>query len=213
MILMLSDIRTLLMDPILLCFCVSEAEVEKHLQDISGKEGQSCTLSCQLSIPNVEAQWLKNGKQLEMKGRYTSEVKHKVQKLLIRDLNTEDQGRYTCRYQHLESSADLWVEGLYLETILQPSKRAGCSSRLLTSFDFPHQTLRLMLEFWILPSFFSFLWDLCSSVLTFFMSLLSWIILQKHSPSFYLLSSYVCLDSNPSSPETISHHNSSDHHF
>lgn len=118
-------------------FCLSEAEVEKHLQDTAGKEGQSCTLSCQLSIPNVEAHWYKNGKQLEMKGRYKSEVKHKVQKLLISDLKHEDQGRYTCRYQHLESSADLWVEGLYLETILQPSRRGGCSARLLTSFDPP----------------------------------------------------------------------------
>lgn len=111
--------------------------MEKHLQDTSGKEGQSCTLTCQLSIPNVEAQWFKNGKQLEMKGRYTSEVKHKVQKLLIRDLKREDQGRYSCRYQHLESSADLWVEGLYLEIILKPSRRVGCFFRLLTSFYSP----------------------------------------------------------------------------
>lgn len=102
--------------------CLSEVEVEKHLQDTSGKEGQSCTLSCQLSVPDVEVHWFKNGKQLEMKGRYRSEVKHKVQKLLIRDLKPEDQGRYTCRYQQLESSADLWVEGLYLKTILQPSR-------------------------------------------------------------------------------------------
>lgn len=87
--------------------------MEKHLQDTSGKEGQPCCLSCQLSVPNVEAQWFKNGERLEMKGRYSSEAKHKVQKLLIRDLRTEDQGRYTCRYQNLESSADLWVEGLY----------------------------------------------------------------------------------------------------
>lgn len=185
----------------LLCvFCVSEAEVEKHLQDTSGKEGQSCTLSCQLSIPNVEAQWFKNGKQLEMKGRYTSEVKHKVQKLLIGDLKPEDQGRYSCRYQHLESSADLWVEGLYLETILQPSRRGGCSAHLLTSFDSLHQTLKLMLEIWILPSFFSFFWDVSSSVLTFFTPLLSWIILQKRPPS-HSLSPYVRLDSNPSSPQ------------
>ena len=103
--------------------CLSEVEVEKHLEDTSGKEGQSCTLSCQLSIPNVEAQWFKNGKQLEMKGRYTSEVKHKVQRLLIRDLKPEDQGRYTCQYQHLTSSADLWVEGLYLSMIFQPPPR------------------------------------------------------------------------------------------
>lgn len=118
-------------------FCISEAEVEKHLQDTSGKEGQSCTLSCQLSIPNVEAQWFKNGKQLEMKGRYTSEVKHKVQKLLIRDLKREDQGRYTCRYQHLESSADLWVEGLYLEIILKPSRRVGCFFPFTNLFRLP----------------------------------------------------------------------------
>lgn len=101
------------------CLLVSEAEVEKHLQDTSGKEGQSCTLSCQLSIPNVQAQWFKNGKQLELKGKFTSEVKHKIQKLLISDLKPEDQGRYTCQYQNLQSSADLWVEGLYLEMILK----------------------------------------------------------------------------------------------
>lgn len=144
--------------------------MEKHLQDTSGKEGQSCSLSCQLSIPNVQAQWFKNGAQLEMKGRYTSEVKHKVQKLVIRDLRTEDQGRYTCRYQHLESSADLWVEGWYLEAV-----------RSLTSLD----SSTLMLD--------SFL-SLSSRVLT---PLLSWIILQKRSHS---LSSHVRLDSNPSSP-------------
>lgn len=112
----------LLTDVLLHVFCLPEAEVEKHLQDTSGKEGQACTLSCQLSIPNVEAQWFKNGKQLVMKGKYKSEVKHKVQKLVISDLKPEDQGRYTCRYQNLESSADLWVEGLYLVMTMKPSR-------------------------------------------------------------------------------------------
>lgn len=126
-----------MMHVLLHVFCVSEVEVEKHLQDTSGKEGQSCTLSCQLSIPNIQAQWFKNGKQLEMKGKFTSEVKHKIQKLLISDLKPEDQGRYTCQYQNLESSADLWVEGLYLEIILRPSRCAGCLFFFkLTSFTF-----------------------------------------------------------------------------
>lgn len=97
--------------------------MERHLQDTSGKEGQSCTLSCQLSVPNVEARWFKNGAQLEMKGRFSSEVKHKIQKLQIRDLRPEDQGRYSCRYQHLESSAQLWVEGLYKDAWVKPSRR------------------------------------------------------------------------------------------
>lgn len=132
-------------------FCVSEAEVEKHLQDTSGKEGQSCTLSCQLSIPNVQAQWFKNGKQLELKGKFTSEVKHKIQKLLISDLKPEDQGRYTCQYQNLESSADLWVEGLYLEMILKPYRCAGCFFTNL--FHLLHQIVRLI--FLGFPSFLS----------------------------------------------------------
>uniref|UniRef100_A0A8C5CPE6 Ig-like domain-containing protein n=1 Tax=Gadus morhua TaxID=8049 RepID=A0A8C5CPE6_GADMO len=80
------------------------------------KEGQSCTLTCQLSVPNGKTEWLKNGKQIDVKGRFTSEVKHKIQKLVIEELKPEDQGRYSCRYQNLESTAELWVEGLYTET-------------------------------------------------------------------------------------------------
>lgn len=123
------------MEALFSSLCVSEVEVEKHLQDTSGKEGQPCTLSCQFSVPNVAAQWFKNGKQLEIKGRYSSEVKHKVQKLLIMDLKPEDQGRYTCRYQHLESSADLRVEGSYPEMVLQRHRCGGCLASLLTSFN------------------------------------------------------------------------------
>lgn len=135
-------------------FCVSEAEVEKHLQDTSGKEGQACALSCQLSVPNVHAQWFKNGKRLEMKGKFTSEVKHKIQKLLISDLKPEDQGRYTCRYQNLESSADLWVEGVYLEIILKPSRRVGWLLFFLTNlFHLLHQRVKLI--FVAFPSFLS----------------------------------------------------------
>lgn len=134
-----------------------------------------------------------------MKGRFSSEVKHKVQKLLIRDLKPEDQGRYACRYQHLESSADLWVEGLYLETVLQPSRRGGCSARLLTSFEFPHQTLRLMVKIWILPSFFFFLWDLSLCVNIPHASHLSWVTLQTCLP----LSSSSSLSTSSSSPSSL----------
>uniref|UniRef100_A0AAY5K7F1 non-specific serine/threonine protein kinase n=1 Tax=Esox lucius TaxID=8010 RepID=A0AAY5K7F1_ESOLU len=45
-----------------------------------------------------------------MKGRYSHEVVNKIQKLSIKNLKPEDQGCYTCRYDNLESTADLWVE-------------------------------------------------------------------------------------------------------
>lgn len=89
-----------------------------------------------------------------MKGKFTSEVKHKIQKLLISDLKPEDQGRYTCQYQNLESSADLWVEGLYLEITLKPPRPAGCFG-FTNLFHLLHQ--RVPLIFGDFPLFCLFL--------------------------------------------------------
>uniref|UniRef100_A0A8C4X7U4 Ig-like domain-containing protein n=1 Tax=Erpetoichthys calabaricus TaxID=27687 RepID=A0A8C4X7U4_ERPCA len=95
--------------------CFTEPIVERHLQTISGKEGHTCVLTCQFSVPNLKTQWFKNGKLIEPDGRYSIEVAGKIQKLSIKDLKPEDQGRFSCRYENLETSADLLVEGLYTE--------------------------------------------------------------------------------------------------
>lgn len=94
-------------------FSVTEGEVEKHIEDVAGKEGQTCTLTCQFSIPNAKAQWFKNGKLLEPYGRYTYSVANYTQKLSIKDVRPEDQGEYSCKYKNLETTANLWVEGVY----------------------------------------------------------------------------------------------------
>lgn len=94
----------------------AEAEVEEHLQDVAGKEGQTCTLTCQFSVPNVKTQWFRNGKRLESHGRYTFAVADYTQKLSIKDVKPEDQGEYTCKYNNLETTANLWVEGVYMLT-------------------------------------------------------------------------------------------------
>ena len=91
----------------------SEAKVEAHLEETAGKEGQTCSLTCQFSMPNVKTQWFKNGKLLEPSSRYTFTVIDTIQRLSIKDLRPEDQGQYTCKYDNLESTTNLWVEGLY----------------------------------------------------------------------------------------------------
>lgn len=83
------------------------------MADVAGKEGQTCTLTCQFSVPNAKTQWFKNGKLLELHGRYTSSVANHTQKLSIKDVRPEDQGEYTCKYKNLETTAHLWVEGVY----------------------------------------------------------------------------------------------------
>lgn len=94
----------------------AEAEVEEHLQDVAGKEGQTSTLTCQFSVPNVKTQWFRNGKLLEPHGRYTFAVAGYTQNLSIKDVKPEDQGEYTCKYNNLETTANLWVEGVYMFT-------------------------------------------------------------------------------------------------
>lgn len=119
----------------ILTFTLSaEAEVEKPMQDVAGKEGQTCTLTCQLSVPNVKTQWFKNGKLLEPHSRYTCAVANYTQKLSIKDVRPEDQGEYTCTYKNLETTANLWIEGWYRFTELSDLQCIYCKiDHLLTS--------------------------------------------------------------------------------
>ncbi|XP_059576117.1 titin-like, partial [Alligator mississippiensis] len=89
---------------------VIEPAVERHLHDTTFKEGHTCTLICQFSIPNAKSQWYRNGKAIKIGGRYSTQVSDKVHKLIIKDVRTEDQGQYTCRLDNLETTADLSIE-------------------------------------------------------------------------------------------------------
>lgn len=93
------------------CIIPTEPAWERHLQDVTLKEGQTCTMTCQFSVPNVKSEWFRNGRILKPQGRHKTEVEHKVHKLTIADVRAEDQGKYTCKYEDLETSAELRIEG------------------------------------------------------------------------------------------------------
>lgn len=93
------------------CVIPTEPAWERHLQDVTLKEGQTCTMTCQFSVPNVKSEWFRNGRILKPQGRHKTEVEHKVHKLTIADVRAEDQGQYTCKYEDLETSAELRIEG------------------------------------------------------------------------------------------------------
>lgn len=86
--------------------------VERNLHDTAFKEGRTCTLICQFSIPNAKSQWYRNGKAIKIGGRYSTQVSEKIHKLIIKDVRTEDQGQYTCKLHNIETTADLTIEGL-----------------------------------------------------------------------------------------------------
>lgn len=93
----------------------TEPIVIKPLEHRSIKEGHSSTLICEFSVPNVNSQWYRNGKPIDTRGRYRTEVNERIHKLTIQDVRTEDQGKYTCRYEHLETTAELVIEGSYVQ--------------------------------------------------------------------------------------------------
>lgn len=90
---------------------ITEPTWERHLQDVTLKEGETCTMTCQFSVPNVKSEWFRNGRILKPQGRYKTEVEHKVHKLTIANVRAEDQGQYTCKYEDLKTSAELIIEG------------------------------------------------------------------------------------------------------
>lgn len=92
--------------------CSPEPIVEQHLENLSGKEGHICIMVCQFSLPNLKTEWFKNGRRIEGQARYSIDVVDKLQKVTISDLKPEDQGRFTCRFEDQETTADLNVQGL-----------------------------------------------------------------------------------------------------
>lgn len=137
-----------------------------------------------------------------MKGRYSHEVVNKIQKLSIKDLRPEDHGRYTCRYDNLESTADLWVEGLYrlnhiiigcccishhvVEWRRSPQTNLFFSSSLILSLIFKcfFSLFFSFLHFWFDILFF-FL-ELSDNICSTFLHLL--VLELCHEPTFLCLS-------------------------
>lgn len=115
------------------CVIPTEPAWERHLQDVTLKEGQTCTMTCQFSVPNVKSEWFRNGRILKPQGRYKTEVEHKVHKLTIADVRAEDQGRYTCKHEDLETSAELRIEGGWkgMAGVITASVRGKCYAQAL----------------------------------------------------------------------------------
>lgn len=47
-------------------------EFTKHLKDLKITEKKRATFECEVSEPNVQVMWMKDGQELEMSDRYSS---------------------------------------------------------------------------------------------------------------------------------------------
>lgn len=95
------------------CCCPSAlpAFFKEGLKNREATDGATATLHCELSKVGVPVEWKKGDKALKPSDKYRMRQEDTAAELLIRDLEVEDTGEYTCVCGDQKTSAVLTVHG------------------------------------------------------------------------------------------------------
>ncbi|XP_010078143.1 PREDICTED: obscurin, partial [Pterocles gutturalis] len=83
--------------------------ISKPLADISAAQKEKVTFECELSRPNVDVKWFKDGKELRQSKKVGIISQGNKRSLLIHKCEYEDQGTYACEAAGDKTSATLKV--------------------------------------------------------------------------------------------------------
>ncbi|XP_073077348.1 obscurin isoform X22 [Manis javanica] len=83
----------------------------RPLQDVVAMEKDKVTLECELSRPNVDVHWLKDGVELRVGKTMGMVAQDTCRRLIIYHCELGDQGLYVCDAHDAQSSASLKVQG------------------------------------------------------------------------------------------------------
>ncbi|XP_038128162.1 obscurin [Cyprinodon tularosa] len=83
---------------------------KKEVQSLEVKEGDSATFCCELSKPGAPVDWRKG--RVILKAGYKYEMKQEggLTKLIINNIEESDAGKYTCKTEDSQSTAELTVK-------------------------------------------------------------------------------------------------------
>uniref|UniRef100_A0A672TQ42 Obscurin n=1 Tax=Strigops habroptila TaxID=2489341 RepID=A0A672TQ42_STRHB len=85
-------------------------EVTKQLEDRTAAEGQDISLSCELSKPDVNIRWYKDGKAIRKSQKYDLHQEGTRAVLIIHDSMVKDSGEYTCETEVSKTKARITVQ-------------------------------------------------------------------------------------------------------
>uniref|UniRef100_A0A8B9MBB1 Obscurin, cytoskeletal calmodulin and titin-interacting RhoGEF n=1 Tax=Accipiter nisus TaxID=211598 RepID=A0A8B9MBB1_9AVES len=86
-------------------------KISKPLVDISVTQKDKVAFECELSRPNVDVKWFKDGKELQQSKKVGIISQGNKRSLIIHKCEYEDQGTYTCEAAEDKTSATLKVHG------------------------------------------------------------------------------------------------------
>ncbi|MGH0164440.1 UNVERIFIED_CONTAM: hypothetical protein FKN15_072699, partial [Acipenser sinensis] len=82
---------------------------KQALQNQEAKEGSTATLRCELSKSGAPVEWRKGGIVLRSSNKYEMKQKDHVAELLIKNVQPEDTGDYTCNTCEQQTTASVFV--------------------------------------------------------------------------------------------------------
>ncbi|XP_064495791.1 obscurin [Pseudopipra pipra] len=85
-------------------------EVTKQLEDKISQAGQDINLSCELSKPDVNIRWYKDGKAIRKSQKYDLQQEGTRAILIIHDSTVKDSGEYTCETESSKTTARITVQ-------------------------------------------------------------------------------------------------------
>ncbi|NXM71581.1 TITIN protein, partial [Serilophus lunatus] len=86
-------------------------EFRKHIKDIKVVEKKRAIFECEISEPDIQVQWMKDGQELQIGDRMKIQREKYVHRLIIPSTRMSDAGQYTVVAGGNTSSANLIVEG------------------------------------------------------------------------------------------------------
>ncbi|KAM8849475.1 obscurin isoform 11-T11 [Spinachia spinachia] len=90
---------------------------KKELESQKAVEGDEATLSCETSRPDCKVMWTKGSSVLTAGEKFSMEQRAATHSLVVRKLNVQDSGEYTCDTGERKTTATLTVKGKPIDIV------------------------------------------------------------------------------------------------
>lgn len=88
------------------------ATFTKPLTDLTAKEKDTVTLTCELSKPDTPCKWFKNDTEIQPSNHAQISYDGYTQQLVLTDVTVDDTAKYSCVCGDVSTEATLQVQGM-----------------------------------------------------------------------------------------------------